>query len=419
MNMMAPLAALEPVLTRTEVAGLVALAARTVPPFWPLESAIAVNPLAGFEDLPFAEAVRSAASRFGARESLPLNAWRTLLQAGRIDQRVLRDVAIRELGGLYQANAVVVPGVIKLDLLMARLLQLTPAGPQPQADALPRDAAFLAKWCAAFFDQGLASSPMPHRALGLYRAVLAMAGHDPDFARLTGELGKQLLLTVSRDPLAAIAEGLCAMGIAEGEEVAHLAAHVARLPGWAGHIRWRCDHTDPANVDAAPATMADLLALWMLLERAGAVSAPAALPEAPADVSGQLAAHFGLTGESVHLSSVAHITEERLGALFMIAAEWTYRNALVPQLESAATGLAASSDAASPSDAQLVFCIDVRSEPFRRALEGEGRYETFGYAGFFGLPIAVHHFGAERRKRFLPVLLAPQHDVAEVPAPVI
>lgn len=421
MNMMVPLTAVEPILTRTEVAGLVALASRTVPPIWPLESAIAVNPLAGFESLPFEEAVRLAAQRFGARQNLPLAQWRKLLAAGKLDERTLRDAAIQKLGGLNSAFELIGPDISRLDLLMARLLHLPTQDEGVAPEALSSDAAFIAKWCAAFFDQGQAASPMPNRELGLYRATLAAIAYDAEFRTLTGESGQQLLLSVPRDPLEAISEGLVALGIHPGQEEQKLAELVARLPGWAGHIRWRNENADPEIAAGSPASMADLLALWLLLERGGGVSA-ASRSNFGSDVAAQLAAHFGLTdvsqealGKDGHarFTAVAAMDDDALGALYQTAAEWTYRNALAPKLQSAATSLAASET----PDAQLVFCIDVRSEPFRRALEAQGRYETFGYAGFFGLPIALHRHGDERRTRLLPVLLSPQHDVTEAPVP--
>lgn len=421
MNMMVPVTVTDPSLTRTEVAGLVALAARSVPPVWPLESAIAVNPLAGFEDLPFETAIARAAQRFGARQSLPLGQWRKLLAAGRIDARALRDAAIRQLGGINAAFMLIGPDVSRLDLLLARLLELPAADEAAVPAALPPAAAFVAKWCAAFFDQGQASSPMPHRELGLYRAVLAAAGHDPEYRALAGESGEQLLLSVPRDPLDAIGEGLAALGVAADEAEDHLAGLVGRLPGWAGHIRWRNDHADPEIGAGSPAGMADLLALWILLERAGCVMPPVAAAT-EADAEGALAAHFGLTDAALarlpdagraRLAEIAALDEGVLGAVFMTAAEWTYRNDLLPRLQDALT----TSPPSEAPDAQLVFCIDVRSEPFRRQLEAQGRYETLGYAGFFGLPIALHRFGEPRRKRLLPVLVEPQHDVAETPAP--
>ncbi len=65
--------------------------------------------------------------------------------------------------------------------------------------------------------------------------------------------------------------------------------------------------------------------------------------------------------------------------------------------------------------AQFVFCIDVRSEGFRRHLEQAGGYDTFGFAGFFGLPISFRSLGEPHESDLCPVLLKPKHVVREVP----
>ncbi|MFT7320083.1 putative inorganic carbon transporter subunit DabA, partial [Congregibacter sp.] len=63
---------------------------------------------------------------------------------------------------------------------------------------------------------------------------------------------------------------------------------------------------------------------------------------------------------------------------------------------------------------QAVFCIDVRSEVYRRALESQDpSIQTFGFAGFFGLPIEYAPAGASYTRPQLPGLLAPALSVSE------
>ncbi len=64
--------------------------------------------------------------------------------------------------------------------------------------------------------------------------------------------------------------------------------------------------------------------------------------------------------------------------------------------------------------AQALFCIDTRSERIRRHLEGVGDYQTYGIAGFFGVPISFIELGKGSETHLCPVLLTPKNLVLEV-----
>ncbi|MEM9242535.1 MAG: putative inorganic carbon transporter subunit DabA [Pseudomonadota bacterium] len=67
--------------------------------------------------------------------------------------------------------------------------------------------------------------------------------------------------------------------------------------------------------------------------------------------------------------------------------------------------------------AQWVFCIDVRSEGFRRHLERVGPYETFGFAGFFGMAYQLHDQTQEKKTCQCPALIEPSLLVEMLEAP--
>ncbi len=64
--------------------------------------------------------------------------------------------------------------------------------------------------------------------------------------------------------------------------------------------------------------------------------------------------------------------------------------------------------------AQALFCIDVRSERFRRHLEEIGEYETYGIAGFFGVPVSFIELGKGHETHLCPVLIKPKNVVLEL-----
>ncbi len=63
---------------------------------------------------------------------------------------------------------------------------------------------------------------------------------------------------------------------------------------------------------------------------------------------------------------------------------------------------------------QSLFCIDTRSERIRRNLESVGDYQTFGIAGFFGVPMSFMELGKGSEIHLCPVILTPKNLVLEV-----
>ena len=64
--------------------------------------------------------------------------------------------------------------------------------------------------------------------------------------------------------------------------------------------------------------------------------------------------------------------------------------------------------------AQAMFCIDTRSERIRRHLESVGDYQTYGIAGFFGVPLSFMELGKGSENHLCPVLLTPKNLVLEM-----
>jgi uncharacterized protein YbcC (UPF0753/DUF2309 family) len=110
--------------------------------------------------------------------------------------------------------------------------------------------------------------------------------------------------------------------------------------------------------------------------------------------------------------------ESAHGPAWLRAFEAGYQERLLGQLANAGTASkpgAPEKPAPSRPHTQSVFCIDVRSEPFRRHLEAVGAHETYGFAGFFAVFIRYRAWGKEHDTEQFPVIMRAKNEVREIP----
>ena len=403
----------------------VATAGSIAAPYWPLTSFVAVNPLGGLTDLAFHEAAASARGWFGARTHLPLEAYRAEHARGTVtdadlDRAILRhepslvDRQPLDLGGV---------GVDRLDVVRWDLLHGPTAEPLP-----PRETGALAValdeimmgWCAAFVDEAHTPWQMPDRDHGFYRSWRGVAGADRRLAAVVGRDVRARLRQLPDDPAELLDLVLGDREIDDDRRVNAIRTWILRTPGWAGFARW-CDEWAPADRSGVRLRMLDLAAVRAAMDHLApehidlhgpadtvtSSSVPTVTVERRVDAA---AAAFGGDGHDGAIAELlGTISDGDRAAIWLAAHEWNFRDRLLARL----TGPAATDPTERPS-AQLVFCIDVRSEGFRRQLEALGAYETYGFAGFFGVPVRWRPLGSEAAQARCPVLVSPSHEIAEV-----
>jgi len=101
------------------------------------------------------------------------------------------------------------------------------------------------------------------------------------------------------------------------------------------------------------------------------------------------------------------------GPVWLKALEAGYQERLLGHLR-ARTENVAPSEMVRPHS-QSVYCIDVRSEPFRRHLESVGPHETYGFAGFFAAFIRYRAWGKEHDTEQFPVIMRAKNEIREIP----
>ena len=376
-------------------------ACQRIAPTWPLDQFIAVNPYWGFVEQPIAQAAKQLGEMSGTPLVMPRSFYKAEWQAGRLTKAHLQG-AIDAAKGSCTSDELINSMATQRSGVQQQALVTTLADSQ-------RDLSHAMAWvdfvthqisqhCAAYFDVSQAAWN-PER-VGLYASWARQLANDHSTALLMGYTGfSQQAASLPQDPRALIAAATQALGITVDHRTDYYTALLMSINGWSSwcaYERWQA-RLGTVLGKSDDDDIIELLAIrlsweWLLLQN-------------PKD---KQIAHKWIAACARNDGATASFDiKNRHDWLLQDALELAYQQPLCRGLMNApAVPLAPT--------VQAIFCIDVRSEVFRRALEASSTtMQTRGFAGFFGLFISYSPTGTALSRPQLPGLLPSSRCVTD------
>jgi uncharacterized protein YbcC (UPF0753/DUF2309 family) len=348
-------------MTKEQLQNTIETASKVVGKTWPLYSFVTSNPLSGYEEAHFKKAAEDAEHLLGGRSFPKASVFREAWEQGEIDNEELITL-------LTEHHVTQSPEECLTEMSSHRPKQI-----RNKNGDLDR---MVLKWLMAFLDEGLAEWELPDKSEGFFDAWRHLIPYDNQVrVRSISEIPK-----TSEEVLLEILEKY-----SEEESLMIVQNHLAALPGWTGYIKYRAEENSIWHQNCK-ITLADYLAVRLWLAN---------------HIDGEIFL-IKSTGETRNPSI-------NLSYLWLKAWEKSWQNRLETNLKNKPKERKVDD----LPEAQLVFCIDTRSELMRRNIESKGHYETFGYAGFFGIAMDYEPLNNEIIRKSCPPILDSAYSVSE------
>jgi uncharacterized protein YbcC (UPF0753/DUF2309 family) len=365
-------------------------ATRAIPPVWPLASSVAVNPFLGQTG----ESLESAGARLarvaGVSVTMPASWYLGQIASGTITDRDLSEALAAARPELRPASVAELKAAARASEPNIRALP-TVADLAAQVSGVDWPGLIAERfghWAAGYFDEGQALWAAP-RGRSAYAAWRAIATHDltPEIVGLTGFA--TFVSEASESARDALARATKRLELPAGALETYFHQLLITLGGWAQYARYQLWQAELRG--EADNTITDLLTIRLLWE------------EALFERYSEQIARKWEAARAEHAAPLAPTAHDIIKSVLQEASERAAQRRLAETLAAAAPRSAESRPAL-----QAAFCIDVRSEVFRRALEAiNPGIHTLGFAGFFGLAASHRGFASDVRELRLPVLLNP------------
>ncbi|MDN4164441.1 DUF2309 domain-containing protein [Cytophagales bacterium LB-30] len=377
-------------------------ACKKVAPLWPLDRFVAVNPYLGLIDKPFEQVAHDLDQVAGIQSTLPSTFYLQKIKEGRILLKDLNQVLAERQHPWAQE-----PERFVQHLEQAHEENIPTDSIPTVADVASRhsgkdwqrfSSARISQWAASYFDEGQSTWRSASTKISLFTAWKQEAEVDrtpeisglPDFRLWVKQLPEE--------PMEAAAYAIEKLGIPENGLSHYLHRLLLLRGGWSAHAA-RLDFENELQGGKGGVLMEFLSVLlcWELCLLQSLVSQG-------------IENHWRKALQPLEKGVKTDANEALVQRLILQAAfERAEQRMLIEKFKGSKPRTSETK-----VKAQAIFCIDVRSEVFRRNWEqADAGIETLGFAGFFAFPVHFQSLGHQHSSAQCPVLLAPQLRVAE------
>ena len=379
-------------------------ACKKIAPVWPLENFVAVNPYLGLSDLPFDTAAQHLARISDAHMTLPASFYLKKISEGKITRHDLEAA----LASKSLPNMSVDDFIHHLDVTgdeaqnTATIATLIDVAAQVTGQDWNRFmVGRVSAWAASYFDLGQATWAAADKRAGLFAAWKAEASVDrtPEIAGLPGF--RNVVRQMPNDPMEAVLHALSMLELSETDLPDYLHRLLLKVGGWSAHAA-RLDW-DSELYGGEDGTLIEFLAVLICWEAClmQCLDTP------------QLRMSWRLARQDQQETLAQKKPDQQLAAnlILQTAFDLSVQRELIAKFQQAPVTPA---KALTQPRAQAIFCIDVRSEVYRRNLElVDPGIETIGFAGFFAFPINFIPLAHETGEAQCPVLIKSGPTIME------
>ena len=374
----------------------VKLACDKIAPLWPLSSFVAVNPYLGLADIPFEEAAQVLAKAADIKMTLPTSFYKKAYEDGNIlDEDIKKALvkngkqSIEEFLNAAKSSSNIQPNKVRLFVDVATQ-HTSKAWESFMVDRV-------SAWAAAYFDENQAIWKTSPNTQPIFTAWQQDAQNDYTYNIAGLKDFRKAMKTLPSKPWEVIIHCLNELKLPkEGLDI-YLHSLLLRVGGWAAYVArldWESKLYGGKNQHLL-SFLAVLLSWEVCLKK----------------TIHENELNEEWASAKVDLVTV-HVSDQSFNhkLIWQQAFDYACQRQLIEKFEKSTP----KKEKRPTPKVQAVFCIDVRSEVFRRNFElVSDKVETLGFAGFFAFPIKHVPIGHQKADAQCPVLIPAGPTVLE------